>query len=108
MAIVIYLLLWGCETWALTKQQHQRLQSCFNKWIRAMTGTRWKEIWENRISYQILREKLDNIDSSEEIYATRCFNWLEKLADMPVTISDSRLLRMLLHRLPCVMWAVPC
>jgi len=50
MAIVINLLLWGCETWALTKQQHQRLESCFNKWIRAMTGTRWKEIRENRIS----------------------------------------------------------
>ena len=31
MAIVINLLLWGCETWALTKQQHQRLESCFNK-----------------------------------------------------------------------------
>ena len=96
MAIVINLLLWGCETWALTKQQHQRLESCFNKWIRAMTGTRWKEIRENRISNKFLREKLDNIDSFEEIYATRCFNWLEKLADMPATISDSRLPRMLL------------
>ena len=96
MAIVINLLLWGCETWALTKEQHQRLESCFNKWIRAMTGTRWKEIRENRISNKFLREKLDNIDSFEEIYATRCFNWLEKLADMPATISDSRLPRMLL------------
>ena len=45
MAIVTNLLLWGCETWALTKQQHQCLQSCFNKWIRAMTGTRWGGIW---------------------------------------------------------------
>ncbi len=61
-----------------------------------MTGTRWKEIRENRISNKLLREKLDNIDSFEEIYATRCFNWLEKLADMPATISDSRLPRMLL------------
>ena len=61
-----------------------------------MTSTRWKEIRENRISNKSLREKLDNIDSFEEIYATRCFNWLEKLADMPAAISNSRLPCMLL------------
>ena len=88
MAIVVNILLWGCETWALTKQQHQRLESCFNRCIRAMTSTRWKEIRENRISNKFIREKLDNIDSFGEIYATRCFNWLEKLTDMPATISN--------------------
>ena len=61
-----------------------------------MTGNRWREIRENRISNKSLREKLDNIDSFEEIYATRCFNWLEELADMPATISNSRLPHMLL------------
>ena len=56
-----------------------------------MTGTRWKEIRKNRIFNKSLREKLDNIDLFEEIYAARCFNWLEKLADMPAAISNSRL-----------------
>ena len=95
-AIVVNLLLWGCETWALTKKHRDRLNSCYNKWIRAMTGTKWKEIRENRISNKSLREQFDNIDSFDEIYASRCFNWLEKLAEMPATISNSRLPRRLL------------
>ena len=95
-AIVINLLLWGCETWALTKLQQNKLDSCYNKWIRAMTGTKWKEVREHRITNKSLREKLDNIDSFHEIYASRCFNWLEKLAEMPATISNSRLPRKLL------------
>ena len=61
-----------------------------------MAGTRWWEIREKRISNKSFPKKLDNIDSFEEIYATHCFNWLEKLADMPATISNSRLPGMLL------------
>ena len=40
MAIVVNLLLWGCETWALLSEDRNRLNVCFNKWVRAMTGTR--------------------------------------------------------------------
>ena len=61
-----------------------------------MTDTKWKEVWENRITNKSLREKLDNIDSFDEIYASRCFNWLEKMAEMPANISNSRLPRKLL------------
>ena len=61
-----------------------------------MTGTKWKEVRENRITSKSLRERFDNIDSFDEIYASRCFNWLEKLAEMPATISNSRLPRKLL------------
>ena len=54
-----------------------------------MTGTKWKEVRENRITNKSLREKLDNIDSFDEMYASRCFNWLEKLAEMPATASQT-------------------
>jgi len=78
------------------KKHRDRLNSCYNEWIRAMTGTKWKEIRESRISNKSLREKLDNIEPFDKIYASRCFNWLEKLAEMPVTISKTRLHRKLL------------
>ena len=42
-AIVMNLLLWGCETWALLSEDRNRLNVCFNKWVRAMTGTRWSD-----------------------------------------------------------------
>ena len=100
-AILINLLLWGCETLALTKQHQTRLKSCYNKWIRAMTGKKWKEVREHRFINKSLREKLDNIDSFDEIYASRCFNWLEKLADMSATISNHRL-----PRKPQVTWCM--
>jgi len=41
---------------------------------------------------QSLREKQDNIDSLEEIYATRCFNWLEKLAETIVCLPQYQIL----------------
>ena len=79
MAIVMHLLLWGCETWALLSEDRNRFMVCFNKWVRAMTGTRWSEIREKRLTNKQLRERLDNIESFDEIYSCRYFNWSVKL-----------------------------
>ena len=96
MAIVVNLLLWGCETWALLSEDRNRLNVCFNKWVRAMTGTKWSDIREKRITNKQLRERLDNIESFDEIYNHRCLNWFIKLAVMPATESENRLPRKLL------------
>ena len=90
-AIVINLLLWGCESWGLKACHHQELSVCFNRWIRAMNGV--SKI--DRITNVELRRRLD-IESITEIMDRRRMNWLEKLADMPATQSDNRLPRMLL------------
>ena len=56
-----------------------------------MTGTRWSEIREKRLTNKQLRERLDNIESFDEIYNRRCLNWFVKLANMPATESENRL-----------------
>ena len=85
MAIVVDLLLWGCETWLLLSEDRNRLNVFFNKWVRAMVGTRWNGIREKRLTKKQLRERLDNIESFHEIYNRHCLNWFIKLANMPAT-----------------------
>ena len=93
MAIVMNLLLWGCETWALLFVDPNRLNVCFNKWVRIMTGTKWRDIREKRITKKQIHERLDNIESFDEIYDHRCIDWFIKLTGMPVTESENRLPR---------------
>ena len=96
MAIVMNLLLWGCETWVLPSEDPNRPNVCFNKWVRATTGTKWSDIREKRLTNKQLSERLDNIESFNEIYNRRCLNWFIKLAVMPATESQNRHPRKLL------------
>ena len=36
------------DTWALLSEDRNRPNVCFNKWVRAMTGTKWSEIYDVR------------------------------------------------------------
>ena len=40
---------------------------------------------EKRLANKQLRERLDNIESSDEIYNRRCLNLFENLENMPAT-----------------------
>ena len=71
MAIVMGLLLWESETWALLSEDSNRLTVCFNKWVRAIKGTRLSDIREKHLTNKQLRESLDIIKSFEEIYNHR-------------------------------------
>ena len=55
-----------------------------------MTGTKWRDIREKRPTNKQLHERLDNIESFNEIYNHCCLNWLIKLAIMQATESENR------------------
>ena len=76
--------------YACTRYTRNRLNVCFNK------CTKWSEIREKRLTNKQLRERLDNIESIDEICNHRCLNWIVKLAVMPTTESENRLPRKLL------------
>ena len=72
---IIIIILWGCETWVLLSEDRNRLTACFNKWVRAMTGAKWSDIREKCLTNKQLCERLDNIESFDEIYNRCCLDW---------------------------------
>ena len=94
-AIVINLLLWGCESWTLTAGQRQSLNVRFNKWIRMMSRMTKLDLRNLSIKDKELRKCL-GIESLNEILDRRRMKWMEKVANMPATADDNRLPRKLL------------
>ena len=54
-----------------------------------MACNKWTEIREKRLTNKQLHERLDNIESFDEVYNCCCLNWFIKLANMPATESEN-------------------
>ena len=80
-ATVINLLLWGCESWALTEELRRKLEICHHIFLRKMVGITIYDVKDNHISNEQVREELTcyKIHQSLELQRAR---WLEKLAHM--------------------------
>ena len=74
-----------------------------------MTGTKWRDLREKRITNKQPCERLDNIESFDEIYDHHCLNWFIKLAIMPATESENCLPRnsLVLGAPLAIVFAVP-
>ena len=57
-AIPINLLLWGCESWALTKVLISKLELFHTRCIRSILGIKWDEVKEFKITNVQIRKKL--------------------------------------------------
>ena len=57
-ATVIDVLLWGCESWALTEELQRKLEVCHNKFLRKMVSITIYDIKDNHISNKQVREEL--------------------------------------------------
>jgi len=81
-ALVLSILLAGCETWALTSRHMSKLQSFHHKCCRRMCGL---TLWHNRkyhISMEnILSERL-NLLPIEKIFYLRQLRFLHRVANM--------------------------
>ena len=80
-ATVINILLWGCESWALTEELQRKLEVCHHRFLRKMVGITIYDVKDNHISNEQVREELTcyKIHQSLELRKAR---WLEKLAHM--------------------------
>ena len=81
-SLVVNLLLWGCENWALREESLRKLQTFHTKCCRAMIGV---SMWEVAM-YSVTNEnvlKYVGVPPMENIIHHRRLTWMGKIARMP-------------------------
>ena len=76
-AIVVNILLWGCESWALRSRNYKEIRVVYRRHIRAMLRV--------TVFYKIRNERLLELAQMEDIIAVmhlRQLKWIEKIAYM--------------------------
>ena len=81
-ATVVNLLLWGCESWALTKELKRKLEVCHHRFLRRIAGITIFDVMEQHITNEQVREGLGNCRSLHQIIEISRCKWLQKLAKM--------------------------
>ena len=81
-ATIVNLLLWGCESWELTKVQKRKLEVCHHRSLRKMAGITIFDVKEKHIINKQVRERLENCRSLYQLIEMSRTKWLQKLANM--------------------------
>ena len=81
-ATVVNLLLWGCKSWALTKEQKRKLKVCYHQSLRNMGGITIFDVKGKHITNKQVRERLGNCRSLHQLIEMSRTKWLQKLANM--------------------------
>ena len=78
-ATVVNILLWGCESWALTEKLREKLEVYHNRFLRRMAKINTHDAKENHITNESVREALNcrTLHQSMELKRSK---WLQKLA----------------------------
>ena len=74
-ALILSILLYGCEGWCLTEALLQRLRAFHAQCVRAMCRVSRKHTWEHHIASDELRGRL-GLDSIDYYVARRQLRWL--------------------------------
>ena len=82
-AIPINLLLWGCESWILTKVLISKLEVFHNRCIRSILNIKWDEVRDLKITNEQIRKKFNSIDTIENQISKRRLHVLGKVIRMP-------------------------
>ena len=68
IATTINILLWGCDTWALTCLQITRLEVFYHKCIHRMLGITMHQVKEHEIKNEFIMETSRNLPQSRQLY----------------------------------------
>jgi hypothetical protein len=79
-AIIINLLLWGCESWAIKEKDRQRLEVCHHRCMRRMLNITIYDVQENHITNEKIRDKMNNSLTISQMMEIRRARWLEKIS----------------------------
>ena len=76
-ATVTNILLWGCESWALTEELRRKLEVCHHRFLRKMIGITIYDVKDHHISNKQVREELNNCYTFHQSLELRRARWLE-------------------------------
>ena len=99
-ATVTNILLWGCESWALTEELRRKLEVCHHRFLRKMIGITIYDVKDNHISNEQVREELNNCYTFHQSLEMRRARWLEKLALMGCNRGPKNALRSWIYNKP--------
>ena len=99
-ATVVNLLLWGCESWALTKEQKRKLEVCHHRSLRKMAGITIFDVKEKHITNKQVRERLGNCRSLHQLVEITRTKWLQKLANMKHNRKPKKILKCWIYKTP--------
>ena len=72
-------LLYGCESWSLTKSLEKQLDGCYTRLLRATLNINWKEHVSNAVLYSGLQRISDLMKQRRLRFASHCFRRDDKL-----------------------------
>ncbi len=73
-------LLWGCESWNLTKRNLNKLRSFHHGTIRRILSIKWQQVRDNHIKNAEVRALLYNIPNIDAFIARRTANYIGKVS----------------------------
>ena len=91
MGVHLNLLLWGCESWALTKVS-LKMEVFHMRSLRKILKIKWSDVMEEKLINVSVRKKFNNIKNIDSLIAKRRLLFLGKIIRLPSTKNPSRLI----------------
>ena len=98
MAMPMNLLLWGCESWAMTKDRMKKLEVFHMRCLRRILGIKWSDVVDNKISNKKVRTSFNNIRKVESLIAKRRLLFVDKIKMRPCKKIPVRLISAFIYK----------
>ena len=83
MALVLGVLLYGCESWFLREKESEKMQRFHHDCVRTMLRINWHQQWKRKIKMKQLFAELGNcVRPLRWHYETRHLRWVGHIAHM--------------------------
>ena len=83
LVIPINLILWGCQTWAVTKVVTKKLEVFHIRCLRRILKIRWDDVRELKIKNSLVRKNFNNIGTIANIIFKRRLIFTGEIIRMP-------------------------
>ena len=88
---VLNILLFGCESWALTREDIRKLETTHHRFLRSMLHITIYDVKNRRISNTKIRQQIGSHTLLQRMSLRRA-RWIEKIAHMPPTRNPRKVL----------------